>query len=79
MAETSQRNRGGAWAGTEGGPPNAYRKAGEKLIRKVLFNFLCWNINFLKGHLEKKRKWFQELLYFASSYSETGLNGGSLM
>lgn len=59
------RTGGGAGAGTESGP-KGYRKAGKKTKIKVLFYFLCCNSKFLKAHLEKKGKWFQELLCFTS-------------
>lgn len=64
-AETCQRKRGGAGAGTEGGP-KGYRKSG-KTKTKVLFYFPCSNSEFLKGSLGKKKtKGFQELLFFTS-------------
>lgn len=70
-AKTCQRKGGGAIAGTES-EPEADRKAGKKTKAKVLFYFLCCNSNFPKGHLEKKRKWFQELLFFATSHLKLG-------
>lgn len=56
-AETCQKKGDGAGTGTEGGP-KGYGKAGKKTKTKILFYFLCYNSNFLKGHLEKKRQWF---------------------
>lgn len=40
----------------ENGPPLGYREGGrsEKPTRLSQFNFLCFSIKFLRGHLEKK-------------------------
>lgn len=70
-SETHQKKGGGAGSGTEGGT-KGYGKTGRKTKTKVLFYFLCCYSNFLKGHLEKRRKWFQKLLFFASSNLKLG-------